>query len=142
MRHIKYKKIDHVSAPEYQTPGAVGFDLECAKDINVPGRSMVRVSTGLVIEVPEGIALILAPRSSTFSKYGLIMPHSIGVIDQDYSGNDDEVLLQMYNVGPANVFVPQGTRIAQGLFIPVERATFVEQASALAESRGGFGSTG
>lgn len=142
MKYVKYLKVDDVSEPSYQSPGAVGFDLECAEDTNVPGRAMVRIPTGLVIEVPKNLALLLVPRSSTFGKFGLIMPHSIGVIDQDFSGQDDEVLLQVYNMRPANVFVPAGTRIAQGLFIPVERATFVEQASALAESRGGFGSTG
>ena len=142
MKHVKYHKVDDVANPIYQTDGAVAFDLEAAVDTNVPGRAMVRIPSGLVIEVPEDMGLLLVPRSSTFSKFGLIMPHSVGVIDQDYCGYDDEILLQVYNIKPAPVTVPAGTRIAQGLFIPVARVQFVEAASIAAENRGGFGSTG
>jgi len=142
MKYIKYNKVDDVPTPKYQTPGAVGFDIATAEEAAVPGRAMVRIPTGLVVEVPKDYALLLVPRSSTFGKYGLIMPHSIGVIDEDYCGHDDELLLQVYNLKPATIVVPQGARIAQGLIIPVEKANFIEQASALAESRGGFGSTG
>lgn len=142
MKYVKYRKVDSVKDPEYQTPGAVAFDLEAAEETAIPGRSMVRIPSGLVVEVPKDMGLLVVPRSSTFSKFGLIMPHSVGVIDQDYCGHDDEILLQVYNIKPATVIVPQGTRIAQGMFIPIARATFIEEASALAESRGGFGSTG
>jgi len=142
MKYIQYTKVDDVGEPSYQSPGAVGFDFETAEDVSVSGHSMVRIPTGLVIEVPKGLALFVCPRSSTFGKFGLIMPHSIGVIDQDYCGHDDEVLLQVYNLKQASVFIPKHTRIAQGVFIPVEQATFVEKASMLAEGRGGFGSTG
>lgn len=142
MRPVKFLKVDNVGTPEYQTSGAVAFDLEAAEDVNVPGRAMVRIPSGLVIEVPEDLGLLVVPRSSTFSKYGLIMPHSVGIIDRDYCGHDDEILLQVYNIKPSSIFVPAGTRIAQGLFIPVQRVSFIEQAASLAEGRGGFGSTG
>lgn len=142
MKPVKYLKVDNVDDPAYQSPGAIAFDLEAAEATNVPGRSMVRIPSGLVIEVPHDLGLLIVPRSSTFSKYGLIMPHSVGVIDQDYCGHSDEILLQVYNVRPSPVTVPEGARIAQGLFIPVERVSFIEEAAALADSRGGFGSTG
>lgn len=141
MKYIRYRKVDDVEAPAYQSAGAVGFDIGTAVKTSVPSQSMVRIPTGLVIEVPHNHGLLVVPRSSTFSKYGLIMPHSIGVIDEDYCGHDDELLLQVYNLKPQAITIPAGTRIAQGLVIPIERVTFVEQAAALADSRGGFGST-
>lgn len=142
MRHVKYLKVDDVQDPAYQTGGAVAFDLEAAVDTNVPGRAQVRIPSGLVVQVPEDMGLLVVPRSSTFSKFGLIMPHSVGVIDQDYCGHDDEILLQVYNIRPATIHVPAGTRLAQGMFIPVAKVQFVEAASIEAENRGGFGSTG
>jgi dUTP pyrophosphatase len=49
-------------------------------------------------------------------------PHSIGVIDQDYHGEKDEILVQVQNITTAPVTVERGERIAQGLFVKIEKA--------------------
>ena len=36
---------------------------------------------GVAMQLPEGYEAIIAPRSSTFKKYGIIETNSIGVID-------------------------------------------------------------
>ncbi|MDA1292879.1 MAG: dUTP diphosphatase, partial [bacterium] len=92
-------------------------------------------------QVPEGHALLIVPRSSLPRKKALVCPHSIGVIDQDYHGPDDEILIQVQNISDEVVTVERGERIAQGMFVKVEQAEWVEEKELASVSRGGFGST-
>ena len=85
---------------------------------------------------------MLVSRSSTPRKKGLTKPHSIGIIDQDYCGETDELKIQVYNFTDSPVVINKGDRIAQGIFVPVVKAKFLEVDSHNQESRGGFGSTG
>lgn len=43
--------------------------------------STVMIPLGVAIELPKGFEAILAPRSSTFKKYGIMQTNSFGVID-------------------------------------------------------------
>jgi dUTP pyrophosphatase len=64
------------------------------------------------------------------------------VVDQDYCGDGDEVLCQFYNFTRETVTVKRGERVAQGIFVRVDRAAWDEVDSLPAPTRGGFGSTG
>jgi len=130
-----------VPLPTYETPGAAGFDLAAAEDVEVPARGIRLVGTGLVIGVPEGYFLAVFARSSTPLKRGLMVANGVGVIDSDYCGADDEVKIQVINVSERAVLVRRGDRLAQGIVLPASRAQFVEGVPA-ESSRGGFGSTG
>ncbi len=132
-----------VPLPDYQTPGAAGFDLAASADVEIPAGNVALVPTGLVIEVPPGHFLGIFARSSTPLKRGLIVANGVGVIDQDYCGAADEVRIQVLNFTQSAVQVRKGDRIAQGLLIPVARAEWRETEADLRDgSRGGFGATG
>jgi dUTP pyrophosphatase len=132
-----------VPLPKYETAGAAGFDLAASEDVVVPPGGIALVPTGLVIEVPPGHFLGIFARSSTPLKRGLMVANGVGVVDQDYCGPKDEVKVQVLNVTPAPVAVARGDRIAQGLFLPVARAEWIESDGPLRTgSRGGFGATG
>ena len=105
------------------------------------GRGEMRAPHGIV-QTPPGYFFLLVPRSSTPIKKGLLIPNGIGVIDQDYCGDEDEVKLLVHNFTDAPVTVERGDRIAQAGFVPVERATWNEVEHMPEKSRGGFGSTG
>jgi dUTP pyrophosphatase len=139
---IKIKKL-HPDAviPKYQTAGSVGFDLHVIDDYCIKTGESALLRTGLAIATPPGYMLMLAPRSSTWKKWGLVMPHSVGVIDQDYCGDDDEILLQVYNNKLKHAIVEKGDRVGQGIFIPVAKVSFA-QTDTMGDSRGGWGSTG
>lgn len=146
---LQYKKIRPGAIdPEYKTPGSVAFDIAAAVDFELESGQIALVPTGLVIEVPEGHALLLCSRSSTPQKLHLSPPHGLGIIDQDYCGDDDELMVQVmchWPTLPASSYkmcYDRGTRIAQGLIVPVEKAVFHESSSSFAANRGGFGSTG
>ena len=126
--------------PSYQTPGSVGFDLCIVEPARIAPGSIAVVGTGLVVATPPDWALLICLRSSTPKRFGVIQPHGVGVIDQDYRGPEDELRIQLLNYTAAEVVIPEGSRIAQGIFVRVEQAVWHTHEASDA-SRGGFGST-
>lgn len=138
---VKIVRIDKtLPLPEYHTTGAVAFDFYSRVDANLDPNEIKLLPSNFIIEVPEGHALIIAARSSTYKK-GLRLTNSIGVIDQDYHGPNDEIHLAIYNYTNETLSIPKGERIAQGLIIPVSKANWEEVDVIKETSRGGFGST-
>ena len=139
---VKIKRIDKsLPLPQYETKGSVGVDLITRVDTTIESKKVGLVPANVVIEVPYGYALILASRSSTPLKKGLSTPHGIGIIDHDYCGNDDELKIQVYNFTEEAITIKKGDKIAQGLFVRVDKVNFIEVDKMDSESRGGFGST-
>ncbi len=139
---VRIKRIDkELPLPVYETAGAVGFDLLARKDTTIQPKEIVLIPANVIVETPAGYAFIVVSRSSTPRKKGLTKPHGIGIIDQDYCGPEDEVKIQVRNFTDQAVTVKRGEKISQGLFIPVERAEFVEVDEIDRKTRGGFGST-
>ena len=106
-----------------------------------PGQ-IALVRTGLVIEVPTGHFLGIFARSSTPLKRGLTIPNGVGIIDPDYSGPNDEIMIQVLNFTAAEVRIARGDRLAQGIVLPAPRVIWEEVSSIRDVSRGGFGATG
>ena len=140
---LKITRLDPtVPLPSYGTDEAAGFDLAAAHDVTVAARSIALVRTGLVIEVPSGHFLAIFARSSTPLKRGLMVANGVGVIDPDYCGPRDEVMIQLLNVTDTDVPVNRGDRLAQGIVLPAPRVTWHEVETIRAATRGGFGATG
>ncbi|MFZ5364898.1 MAG: dUTP diphosphatase [Patescibacteria group bacterium] len=140
---IKIKRIEKdLPIPQYQTPGSVAFDLYSRIDKEIMPRSIEKLPTNLIVEVPEGFALIIADRSSLAVKKGLTLSNNIGVVDQDYCGPDDEINLSLYNITNKPVKIERGDRLCQALIMPIEKVEFEEADQIAGTSRGGFGSTG
>ncbi len=127
--------------PEYKTPGAVAFDIAVIEEKTLQPGERHLLHTGLVVCVPEGHALLLFSRSSN-TKKGIRLANSVGVIDQDYCGPNDEIKAALHNFGAEPYTVQVGERIMQGLIVPVPRAQFIEVIDTQAPDRGGFGTTG
>ena len=139
---VKIKRIDKsLPLPVYQTKGSVGFDISAREDTVVPPKSVAIIPGNIIVETPPGYMLLLALRSSTPRKKGLHKPHGIGVIDNDYSGDNDEIGIQVYNSTDAEVKVEKGERVAQGIFVKIDKFEW-EETDSMGKSRGGFGSTG
>ena len=139
----KIKRLDKlVELPKYHTAESAAFDLAASEDCVIAPRGIKRIKTGLVIEAPPGHFLMIASRSSTPVKKGITIPQAVGIVDRDYSGPEDEILLQMYNFTDQPVEVKKGERIAQGLFLKIDQVDWEEVDEIRDTSRGGFGSTG
>jgi dUTP pyrophosphatase len=128
--------------PQYHTVGAAAFDFVTRETTTIEAGKIGLVPGNVIVKVPEGFALLVLPRSSLPRKKMLVCPHSLGLIDQDYHGPKDEIFVQVQNISEGPVTIERGERIAQGLFVKIERATFKEVDSHGVDSRGGFGSTG
>ena len=78
----------------------------------------------------------LASRVASDPTYG------VGIIDPDYSGPEDEIMIQVLNFTAAAVQVKRGDRLAQGIVLQAPRVTWQEVGDLRPVTRGGFGATG
>jgi dUTP pyrophosphatase len=139
---VKIFRLDKtLPLPIYETQGSVGFDFLAREAVEIAAEEIKLIPANVVIETPPGFALLVTSRSSTPRKKGLMQPHGLGVIDQDYCGSEDEIKIQVHNFSAKNVVVERGEKIAQGLFVRCEQAEFEEIEKVENKTRGGFGST-
>ena len=140
---VHIRRVDRsLPLPRYESAGAVGFDLASRVAADIGPGEVARIPANVIVAVPPGYALLVTSRSSTPARWGLLVPHGIGVIDQDYCGPDDEIHIQLLNFRSEPVHVPRGTRLAQGLLVGIARARWHEVDRLAHPSRGGYGSTG
>ncbi|MDR0356721.1 MAG: dUTP diphosphatase [Deltaproteobacteria bacterium] len=129
--------------PAYESEQAAGLDLRAAVDapVSMPPGSIKLIPTGWAIAVPFGYEGQVRPRSGLSLRKGLTLINSPGTIDSDYRG---EVGLAMINLGPEEVVVRRGDRLAQLIVAKVERPTLElrEDLDDTVRGQGGFGSTG
>ncbi len=140
---VKIKRIDkELPLPAYQTAGSAGFDIYARENTSIAPKAIALVPSNLIVATPPGYMLIVASRSSTPKRKGLMVANGIGIVDSDYSGPEDEVKILVYNFTDNEVLVEKGERIAQGLFVKVEQGQWEEMENVESPTRGGFGSTG
>jgi dUTP pyrophosphatase len=140
--NVRIKRIDtELPLPTYATPGSVGFDLLCRETTEVAPHALARIPANIVVQTPPGYMLLLTMRSSTAGRKGLLIPNGVGIIDQDYCGEGDELMISVYNFRDEPTTVTRGERIAQAIFVPIIQAVWTEVAE-VGQGRGGFGSTG
>lgn len=140
--YVMVKKADGCEAPQRQTPGSAGFDLQVAEDTVIAPNTIVLVPTGISVAIPDGFVGKVYARSSLPKKYRLMLPNSVGVIDSDYRG---EIFVQLYNFGTVPIVLHKGDRIAQLVIEPYAHNAVLFEVDELDETErgaGGFGSTG
>lgn len=116
-------------------------DLATAEDVEMKKDEFRVISLGVSMELPEGYYAELVPRSSTFKKWGIMSANSIGIIDNDYCGDDD--IWGFPAIAMKDVSIPKGTRIAQFRLVKKHEPIEFEQVERLGNpNRGGIGSTG
>mgnify|MGYP001158040621 CR=1 FL=1 len=110
-------------------------------ELNYRFGELVTIKLGVAMKLPDGYEAHIAPRSSTFEKYGLLLTNSVGVIDNSYSGNDDEWLGKFYATRDGSLSI--GDRLLQFRLVEKMPAVkFIEVPQLSGPNRGGFGSTG
>jgi dUTP pyrophosphatase len=128
--------------PKRAHDGDAGLDLYACEVAHIGPGERWSVGTGVAVEVPEGHAGLVLPRSGLAQKHGIALVNAPGLIDAGYRG---ELRVLLLNTDPAETFrVEAGDRIAQLVVVPIALADPVE-AEALTESArgdGGFGSSG
>jgi len=133
---------DDAILPTRAHDGDAGLDLYASEPAHIGPGERWSVGTGVAVEIPDGHAGLVLPRSGLAKKHGITLVNAPGLIDSGYRG---ELRVLLLNTDPADTFrVEPGDRIAQLVIAPIAIATPVETA-ALADSArgdGGFGSSG
>jgi len=133
---------DSATLPTRAHEGDAGLDLYAAEAAHIGPGERWQVATGIAVEIPDGHAGMVLPRSGLARRHGISLVNAPGLIDSGYRG---EVKVLLLNNDPAEVFrIAPGDRIAQLVIAPVVSAEPVE-ADGLTETdrgEGGFGSTG
>ena len=127
--------------PDQAYEGDAGMDLAACEAVTIePGERAV-VPTGLAIEIPDGYAGFVQPRSGLAVRHGIGIVNSPGLIDSGYRG---EIRVVLINTDREQRFtVEPGMRIAQLVIVPVAAARLVEVDELAGSERGsrGFGSS-
>ena len=117
------------------------IDLRSAMDLDMREGEYKAIPLGVGMILPRGFEALVAPRSSLFKNHGLLVTNSPGVIDETYSGNEDQWHLLVY--ATRHTFIEKNERIAQFRIIEHQPRIEFETVKTLKETnRGGIGSTG
>ena len=121
--------------------GDAGFDLAACDEIRLgPGERAV-VPTGIAVEIPDGYAGFVQPRSGLAARNGIAIVNSPGLIDSGYRG---EIRVVLLNTDLRDSFtVERGMRVAQLVIAPVASVRLIEVDELATSDRGarGFGSS-
>lgn len=140
MLDIKIKYVLDIKPIEVSDTGD-WIDLRAGKDVELEEFQYAQIPLGVCMQIPKGYTAIIAPRSSTFKKWGIIQVNSIGVIDESYCGDSDEWCMPVY--ATKDVHINEGDRVCQFRIMEHQpKIVFSEVENLGEESRGGFGSTG
>jgi dUTP diphosphatase len=140
---LKVRRLDaRALLPTRAYPGDAGLDLYALQERELAPGERASVGTGISIQIPEGQAGLVLPRSGLAASHGIAIVNAPGLIDSGYRG---EVRVLLLNTDRTKAFtVTAGDRIAQLVLVRVETPA-VEEVDELALSeRGasGFGSSG
>ena len=117
------------------------IDLRSAERVVLAKGEYKLIPLGVGMEIPAGYEAWVAPRSSTPSKFGIIMANSIGVIDNSYNGDNDQ--WHFPAIAIKDTVIEKGDRICQFRIMVNQPKFEVVEVEHLNETdRGGIGSTG
>ncbi|HEY5054356.1 MAG TPA: dUTP diphosphatase [Solirubrobacterales bacterium] len=136
------KLSDGATLPTRAHPGDAGLDLYASEAAHIGPGERWGVGTGVAVEIPDGHAGLVLPRSGLAREHGITLVNAPGLIDAGYRG---ELRVLLLNTDPAETFkVEPGDRIAQLVITPIVLAEPIESAALAATARGdgGFGSSG
>jgi dUTP pyrophosphatase len=117
------------------------IDLRAAEKVTLKKGEIRRISLGISMQLPENYEAHILPRSSAPEKFGIIMAHSQGIIDNSYCGDDDVWSFLALAIRDTTIYV--NDRIAQfRIYQNQPSISFVPVDTLGNPNRGGFGSTG
>lgn len=124
------------------TSGSAGYDFFAPCGFSLKQGEIAKIPTGIRVRIDDGWVLKIYPRSGLGFKYRLQLNNTVGIIDSDYYGSDNEghIQIKLTNDSKENktMEVPENTGFAQGIFVEYG---ITEDDDVTKERNGGFGST-
>ena len=133
---------EEATLPSRAHEGDAGLDLYAAEGATLGPGERASVGTGVALEIPDGHAGLVLPRSGLAARHGIALVNAPGLIDPGYRGEVRVLLLNTDRTEPFEI--APGDRIAQLLVTPFPAARPVEthELSVSERGNGGFGSSG
>ena len=127
--------------PLEKLPQGDWIDLRAAETVDMKAGEYRLISLGVSMRLPEGYEAHVAPRSSTFKRWGILATNGVGVIDESYCGDGD--VWHLSALAMRDTRIEKGDRICQFRIVPKMPPVTLETVAVLtASDRGGIGSTG
>ena len=140
---LKVRRLDpRARLPTRAYPGDAGLDLYALEDAALDPGERASVRTGIAVEILEGEAGLVLPRSGLAARHGIALVNAPGLIDAGYRG---EVRVLLLNTDRDSAFtITAGDRVAQLVLVKVQTPDVVEVEELAVSERGagGFGSSG
>ena len=138
---IGYQKLHPDAHLAYAHVGDAGIDICAVEDVILFPGDVQAVSTGIALEIPDGWAVLVVPRSGLAAKHGVTVVNAPGLIDSGYKG---EVKVILSTIAKHHYPIYKGDRIAQ--LVPIRTPVFdiaeVKDVGTSERGVGGLGSTG
>lgn len=117
------------------------IDLRAAEDVEFKKGETKVIKLGVGMKLPDGYEAHVVPRSSTAKNFGVLQTNSVGIIDNSYSGDEDQWMFSAYAIRDTTIH--KNDRICQfRIMKKQDEVEFIEVEHLDDVSRGGFGSTG
>ncbi|MBQ9941772.1 MAG: deoxyuridine 5'-triphosphate nucleotidohydrolase [Christensenellaceae bacterium] len=131
-----------IRLPKRATSGSAGYDFYLPKAITLAPGKGIKIPTGVRVWMQEGWVLQCFPRSGLGFKFRLQLDNTVGIIDSDYFGSDNEghIFVKLTNDSrlEKTVSLAAGDAFMQAIFLPFG---ITVDDDATAKRNGGFGST-
>lgn len=138
---LKIKYFDKDIEKIKKTKKGDWIDLRSAVDKVLKKGEFALIPLGVGMILPDGYEAHIVPRSSTFKNWKILQVNSTGIIDNSYSGENDQWMMPVY--ATEDTEIKKNDRICQFRIIEKMPELDIEEVEHLnEESRGGFGSTG
>lgn len=128
--------------PQRAHPGDAGLDVHALEAAVIEPGARASIATGIAVEIPDGQAGLVLPRSGLAARHGISLVNAPGLIDSGYRG---ELRVLLLNTDREVAFaLTAGDRIAQLVLVRIEAPAPVQVDALSASQRGtgGLGSSG
>lgn len=140
---LRVRRLDESALlPTRAYPGDAGLDLYALEEVVLGPGERASIGTGIALEIPDGQAGLVLPRSGLAARHGISLVNAPGLIDAGYRG---EIRVLLLNTDRETPFaLSRGERIAQLVLVRIETPDVVEVEELELSERGagGFGSSG
>jgi len=133
---------DSIQIPERATAGSAGYDFFAPVDIHLEPGEMTTIPTGIRAIIDDGWVLMCFPRSGLGFRFRMQLNNTVGIIDSDYSGSDNEghIFAKITNDTHDGkvLLIERGQGFMQGIFLEFG---ITSDDKTVRQRNGGFGST-
>ena len=108
-----------IELPRRATSGSAGHDFKMPYEVKLEPGKCVNIPSGIRCQIENGWVLKLYPRSGMGSKYKMRLNNTVGIIDSDYYGSDNEghILARISVEDDTELKIEKGQGFMQGIFL-------------------------